>query len=270
MYKRLRRCAVVFLAVAAAGAAALVQSAGTANAGFVPPGFHGFCKQFPAECRRKGAVVRAIALTPTREQQMQAVNREVNRKIRQLTDRAAFGRDELWTLPIGGKGDCEDLALLKRKNLIALGWPSSVLLMTVARDRRGDGHAVLTVVTDRGDFILDNVTSAIRLASATGYRYYVRQSSSDPKVWVTFTRGRRDVSAGLGAENMITDEDRGKLFAVPVRQADAKTPAAAEVAETASAGQPWVAQPPTRVPGAPVALERPAEATAALVASLLI
>ena len=36
------------------------------------------------------------------------------------------------------------------------GWPRQALLITVVRDKKGDGHAVLTVKTDKGEFILDN------------------------------------------------------------------------------------------------------------------
>ncbi len=46
--------------------------------------------------------------------------------------------------------------LLKRRLLIRAGWPREALLITVVRDRKDEGHAVLTVKTDRGEFILDN------------------------------------------------------------------------------------------------------------------
>ena len=46
--------------------------------------------------------------------------------------------------------------LLKRRMLMQAGWPREALLITVVRDKKGEGHAVLTVKTDKGDFILDN------------------------------------------------------------------------------------------------------------------
>ena len=58
-------------------------------------------------------------------------------------------------------------------------------LITVVRDHKGDGHAVLTVKTDRGEFILDNQYGAIALWSETGYRFVKRQSQTDPNVWVS-------------------------------------------------------------------------------------
>jgi predicted transglutaminase-like cysteine proteinase len=52
------------------------------------------------------------------------------------------------------------------------------------RDKNGDGHAALTVKTDRGEFILDNQNEAIVLWSETGYQFVKRQSQSDPNVWI--------------------------------------------------------------------------------------
>ncbi|WP_164212860.1 transglutaminase-like cysteine peptidase, partial [Stenotrophomonas maltophilia] len=75
--------------------------------------------------------------------------------------------------------------LLKKQMLIRAGLPASALLITVVRDRKGDGHAILTVKTDRGDYILDNENDEIRLWHATGYRFVKRQSQEDPNRWVT-------------------------------------------------------------------------------------
>jgi len=52
--------------------------------------------------------------------------------------------------------------------LLEAGWPRQALLITVVRDKRGDGHAVLTVTTDRGDFILDNQKQLFRLDWSDG------------------------------------------------------------------------------------------------------
>ena len=62
--------------------------------------------------------------------------------------------------------------------------------MTVVRDHNGNGHAVLTVKTDRGEYILDNQTIDILLWADTGYRFVKRQSQSDPNVWVSLGEPR--------------------------------------------------------------------------------
>ncbi len=72
-----------------------------------------------------------------------------------------------------------------RRLLIQSGWPREVLLVTVVRDEKDEGHAVLTVTTDKGDYILDNQNKNVLLWSETRYRFIKRQSQSDPNVWVS-------------------------------------------------------------------------------------
>ncbi|HXV30629.1 MAG TPA: transglutaminase-like cysteine peptidase, partial [Sinorhizobium sp.] len=52
------------------------------------------------------------------------------------------------------------------------------------------GHAVLTVRTDRGDFILDNMRSKVLLWSETEYTFLKRQSSENAGRWVKLQDGR--------------------------------------------------------------------------------
>jgi predicted transglutaminase-like cysteine proteinase len=69
--------------------------------------------------------------------------------------------------------------------LLQSGWPREALLITVVRDKKDEGHAVLTVKTDRGDYVLDNQAEDVVLWSDTGYRFVKRQSQSDPNAWVS-------------------------------------------------------------------------------------
>ena len=55
----------------------------------------------------------------------------------------------------------------------------------MVRDRKDEGHAILTVKTDLGEFILDNQAEEILPWTQTGYRFVKRQSQSDPNVWVS-------------------------------------------------------------------------------------
>ena len=99
-----------------------------------------------------------------------------------------YGRPEFWAYPDKiGEGDCEDLALLKRRDLIKKGWPTGALLITVVRQRNGEGHAVLTVLTDRGDLVLDNLNPRVLVWNATDYEYVKRQSEYDSGQWVAST-----------------------------------------------------------------------------------
>lgn len=160
-----------------------------------PPAFYAFCARQPAECRPRGGAA-PVTLSPERLAQLAAVNSRVNASIREVDDQAAYGVADVWALPSAGIGDCEDFALIKRHQLMALGWPSSALLITVVRTSSGDGHAVLTVVTSEGDLILDNQTSQILGSADSGLVFFTRQSSANPRVWVTLPR--RGISSSPG------------------------------------------------------------------------
>src|SRR5665213_3353526 len=56
--------------------------------------------------------------------------------------------------------------------------------------QKGEGHAVLTVKTDKGEFILDNQNENVVAWTETGYRFVKRQSQSDPNVWVSLGDNR--------------------------------------------------------------------------------
>lgn len=169
----------------------VTTAAATAGDARPPIGYVGFCMRFSAECARK-ADARPIKLDAAAWALLNAVNDEVNRRIQPITDKDHWGVPERWDLPTDGKGDCEDYALLKQKMLIEKGMPVGALLMTVVIDREGAGHAVLTAVTDRGDFVLDNQDEAILPWTATGYRFVKRQSMFDPNQWALIGAPVRD------------------------------------------------------------------------------
>jgi len=150
-----------------------------------PIGWVEFCNDTPKECAGGPSAPRDVVLTPKAWKDLTRVNKWANDSISPVTDLDHWGVVEKWSYPDDGKGDCEDYVLLKRRTLIQAGWPREALLITVVRDKRGDGHAVLTVKTDKGDYILDNQEEQILLWSETGYRFVKRQSQSDPNVWVS-------------------------------------------------------------------------------------
>ncbi len=147
-----------------------------------PHGFVAFCHEHEAECRAEGPM-RRVLLTAERLFELEAVNQDVNESIRPMTDKELYGTDEHWALP-DDSGDCEDYALLKRRILIGMGWPTSALLLTVVRDERGEGHAVLTARTSWGDLILDNKQPHVTFWHEAGYQFVSRQSHFDPRSWV--------------------------------------------------------------------------------------
>jgi predicted transglutaminase-like cysteine proteinase len=152
-----------------------------------PIGWHLFCREREgrADCAVPALRPLDAELDERRWREILAINAKVNREIEPMTDAEHWGVPEKWSYPTDGKGDCEDYVLEKRRRLIAAGIPRQALLITVVRDRKGDGHAVLMIRTDRGDFILDNQEPRVRLWTETGYRFIKRQSQEDPNRWVS-------------------------------------------------------------------------------------
>ena len=150
-----------------------------------PIGWVEFCVEYDPECKTTPSVPRDIVLSADARKDLQRVNLWVNTNVKPMTDMDHWGVVERWNYPDDGYGDCEDYVLQKRRMLIKAGWPREALLITVVRDRNGDGHAVLTVKTDKGEFILDNQTDEILPWTDTGYHFVKRQSQADPNVWVS-------------------------------------------------------------------------------------
>jgi predicted transglutaminase-like cysteine proteinase len=167
-----------------------------------PYGFVAFCERMPQECVVTSPDDSRYQATPQSLSELDEVNRSVNHEIEPATDMEVYGVAEYWTIP-RTRGDCEDYALLKRHRLIARGWPSGVLLMTVVRDEKNEGHAVLTARTTQGDFILDNKVDVVRMWNQTPYHYVMRQSYMDPKVWVSLDPNDASTPAALSGVQSV-------------------------------------------------------------------
>jgi predicted transglutaminase-like cysteine proteinase len=149
-----------------------------------PIGWIDFCPTHPADCNVDVLPSRKLTLDLTTWRRIVRINQTVNDEIEQVEDLALYGVSEQWTYPNQGQGDCEDIALLKRRMLMREGFPRQALLMTVVSDETGSGHAVLTIATDRGDYVLDSKSSRILPWQATGYGFVKRQSAEHPNIWV--------------------------------------------------------------------------------------
>lgn len=150
----------------------------------VPPfGYISFCMDHISECSGGTDEAALFTLDETRRIEMSAINAAVN-ALPEREDIARYGRNEFWAFADAKGGDCEDLALEKRRRLMALGWPADALLMATTQNRNGEGHAVLIAATDKGDFVLDNRESDIKLWSQTNYQWRARQSRKRPFIWL--------------------------------------------------------------------------------------
>ncbi len=146
-------------------------------------GWTEFCRTYARECVLDQNEPAMITLTPAVWQTINTVNRRVNKAVSSVTDLDHWGVADRWDMAEDGRGDCEDFQLRKRSLLAAAGLPRRAMRMTVVIDEKGEGHAVLTLITDRGDLVLDNKTSAILPWNQTGYTF-VKRESQDAIGWV--------------------------------------------------------------------------------------
>jgi predicted transglutaminase-like cysteine proteinase len=186
-------------AIAAAALAALLCAAPEAKAteagkfqslygtALAPVGYVDFCHRNPSDCSKAGRDTHRIVMNEERWAAVRKINNYVNATIKPVSDQELYGQAEYWTYPVDA-GDCEDFLLLKKRDLERLGFPAGALLITVVLDEKGEGHAILTVATDEGDFVLDNRRDAILRWSETHYRFLKRQSAEDPNHWVALAK----------------------------------------------------------------------------------
>ncbi|WP_244487433.1 MULTISPECIES: transglutaminase-like cysteine peptidase [unclassified Aureimonas] len=154
-----------------------------------PIGHHLFCIDQPADCQADTPnAADPVAITEPLLGLVAEINLSINKVIRPSSDFELYGVEERWTYPIEA-GDCEDYALLKLRSLRAIGIAKSDLLMTVVRKRNGEGHAVLTLRTTRGDYVLDNLSSQVKLWRDTPYTFVKRQDPTAPQHWVAIEDG---------------------------------------------------------------------------------
>jgi predicted transglutaminase-like cysteine proteinase len=175
--------AALFLGLVADVAYAASENMQTSGRTNPPIGHYEFCRDYPSECTGNGADGGPMRLTEARWKAILQVNYRVNSSIEPLTDEQIYGVEERWAFP-SNVGDCEDYVLLKRKMLMDKGFAPSDLLITVALQPNGDGHALLTVRTDHGDFVLDNMRNKVLKWSDTEYTYLKRQSTTNSGQWV--------------------------------------------------------------------------------------
>ncbi len=162
------------LALPSTWAAAGSSSSSRSKSSDAPLAYLLFCLKHDKQCQsgKAGRVQHSAKLRKT----LESVNRSVNRSIRFKPDGS-----ESWNTDVS-RGDCEDYALTKRKLLVRAGVPAGALRVATVRTRRGEGHAVLVVMTSAGELVLDNARTNIVERRQTDYRW-ISMASSDPRRW---------------------------------------------------------------------------------------
>lgn len=162
-------------------AAPLSQAGHDARA---PSGYLAFCDRNPGECRSHADQPDRIKFTSDVWDMLEKVNLVVNTAIKPEDDQEHYGVNEFWTIPVDGEGDCEDYVLAKRKMLVLLGLPEAALRITVVLDKGIVRHAVLTVVTDKGDYVLDSLKDDILTTDKADYVFVERQDRASSTGWI--------------------------------------------------------------------------------------
>jgi predicted transglutaminase-like cysteine proteinase len=156
------------------------------------PAWSALCERLPSECAVDQSEPERIALDAQTWSLLLRVNALVAKRVAPTEDMDHWGVPDRWDFAEDGKGDCEDYALLKRRLLAEAGLPRRAMRMTVVIDEAKVGHAVLTVLTDKGDLVLDNKDSRILPWARTGYEF-VKRESTYATGWVAL---RPDVGVG--------------------------------------------------------------------------
>ena len=185
---RLALIAALAVMVVPAGTMASGLSMQTGRVTSQPIGHYEFCKQFTTECKPVKGSGAAPKVTDYGWEVIKEINRAVNFSVMPKTDLELFGKEEVWTYP-DVAGDCEDYVLLKRHMLIERGFSPADALITVVRKPDGEGHAVLTLRTSEGDYVLDNLVDEVKNWRKTPYSYLKRQAANNSGRWVTIENG---------------------------------------------------------------------------------
>ncbi len=144
------------------------------------------------------------------------VNSGINQLIAYRKDEVTYGKVDYWATPeetlSRRSGDCEDFAILKMAALLEAGVPATSMSLVVLQDRkRNVFHAVLSVSTSSGTFILDSLSNKVVMDSALP-NYVPLYSFSTERAWVhgaktgesrvaSLKGGLSGVAPGEGPEN---------------------------------------------------------------------
>lgn len=116
-------------------------------------------------------------LTDKKWKELQDVNYQINLNTTYKSDTENYGKSEYWEKN-NNFGDCEDYALTKRNKLIELGWNYKNLRMASCwtKPNKQGYHGVLIIITNKGDFVLDNRSNFIETKNSMNYTWHKIQN----------------------------------------------------------------------------------------------
>lgn len=173
-----------------------------------PAGWLNWCMADPGRCA-PARQAETLASTASLLALLERVQREVNAAIEPRPEPP--GRD-LWRADAAA-GDCEDYALAKRARLQAAGLPAGAVRLATAALPRGELHAVLTVETDRGTLVLDNLARGVVPIRALDYAWLRVEGTQGSLAWLQLdgsAAGRSDRSVATDGTASLEVEARAQ------------------------------------------------------------
>jgi len=165
-----------------------------------------FCLRYKDDCQVRG-VERHIAMTVERLNELNSVNRQVNRDITPQPNLGGPATEEWIVSPRAGA--CHDYAVTKRHELVGQGWPSSALLLSEVVVPSGEHHLVLVVAMRDSDtaevnLVLDSLNDNLRPVGLTPYRWLQMESPDNPMFWSTVSVPSHSHSATLADKEPLS------------------------------------------------------------------
>ncbi|WP_175556961.1 transglutaminase-like cysteine peptidase [Shimia gijangensis] len=146
-----------------------------------PSGARGLCQKYDWACSKSR---KPTDFSKNAFKIVNSVNKKVNARTRSVSDQAQYKKVEVWALPTTRGGDCEDFALLKKRELIKYGIEPTSLFLATVLDKQRRSHAVLVYRSPQGDLVLDNLTNQIKPWRETQYIFLRMQNPKNLKGWV--------------------------------------------------------------------------------------
>jgi predicted transglutaminase-like cysteine proteinase len=169
-----------------------------------PIGYVDFCARGEQECQFSGGKSGPLVLDTDLWNLINGVNAAVNNTVQPLSTPDQYGVVQYWNYPVTA-GDCNSYTLLKKRYLAELGIKPEMLLLTVVLTETGEGHLVLTIPTDKGDYILDNRRAEILRWDETGYIFLKRQSQATAKQWISLQKSTTPLMVSTRARSFLPD-----------------------------------------------------------------
>lgn len=119
------------------------------------------------------------------EKILNQINKEVNQKIRFVSDQELYGKEEHWEIAKDA-GDCEDIALRKREELVNIGFSRDRLKLVACLTETKERHIVLSYRTCEGLYYLDNRFDAVQTPASLVKKGYsiIKMEGKRPMQWI--------------------------------------------------------------------------------------